>query len=76
MAALLPLAGCVTVAIPGNVGLAVFAVPILLDDGGGRMTTSSGYSDVGWFANPDNHPAVRRKPGATGPADGTQVQPR
>ena len=70
------LTGCVTITIPGNVAAAVFAIPVLIDDGGGRMTSAGGYSDVGWFGNPDNHPAVRPKPGASGPADGTQVQVR
>jgi hypothetical protein len=74
------LASC-SVTIPISTGAAnvltgVFAIPILFDDGGGRMQTSGGYSDVRWFANPDSHPAVRPKSGETGPADGTQVQPR
>jgi hypothetical protein len=76
----LALASC-SVAIPISTGAAnvltgVLAIPILFDDGGGRMQTSGGYSDVRWFANPDSHPAVRPKTGDTGPADGTQVQPR
>jgi len=73
--------GACTVSIPvstgaSNVITGVFMLPILLDDGGGRMKTSGGYSDVGWFTNPDSHPAVRPKAGETGPADGTQAQPR
>jgi len=74
------LAGC-SISIPVSAGTAnvitgVFMLPILLDDGGGRMQTSGGYSDAGWFTNPGSHPAVRPKAGETGPADGTQVQPR
>ncbi|MDB5806909.1 MAG: hypothetical protein JWN73_4231 [Betaproteobacteria bacterium] len=76
----LALNGC-SVAIPVSGGAlnalnGIFLMPILMDDGGGRMKSGGGYSDVGWFANPDSHPAVVPKAGNTGPADGTQVQPR
>jgi hypothetical protein len=54
----------------------VMAMPILFDDGGGRMATSGGFYDTRWYSDPDSHPAVRPKPGDTGPADGTQVHPR
>jgi len=62
LALMLPLSGCaISIAVPANVGI-VFAIPVLFDDGRGRMSTAGGYYDTQWFSDPDSHPAVRPKP--------------
>ena len=58
------LAGCVSVRLSNGVAATILLVPILVDDGEGRMATGGGYYDSRWFSDPDSHPAVRPKPGA------------
>ena len=54
-------AGCVQVAVSGNVGY-LLLIPVLMDDGGGINRTATSYTDTRWFADPDSHPAVRPAP--------------
>jgi len=63
-------AGCmVTVHLSSGTAAALMLVPVMVDDGAGRMNTGGGYYEARWFSDPDSHPAVRPKPAPAAPAN-------